>query len=60
MGGPAYHVSLLSGRMDQQRFPTLLVSGRVPAGEASSDSLAQRYGAHHMRIDTLGPELRPL
>jgi glycosyltransferase involved in cell wall biosynthesis len=60
MGGPAYHVSLLSGCMDQQRFPTLLVSGRVPAGEASSDSLAQRYGAHHMRIDTLGPELRPL
>ncbi|MEA2466082.1 MAG: hypothetical protein QOJ57_208, partial [Thermoleophilaceae bacterium] len=60
MGGPAYHVSLLSGRMDQQRFPTLLVSGRVPAGEASSDGLAQRYGAHHMRIDTLGPELRPL
>jgi glycosyltransferase involved in cell wall biosynthesis len=60
MGGPAYHVSLLSGRMDQQRFPTLLVSGRVPAGEASSDDLAQRYGAHHMRIDSLGPELRPL
>ena len=24
VGGPAYHVSLLSGRMDQARFPTLL------------------------------------
>jgi glycosyltransferase involved in cell wall biosynthesis len=59
MGGPAYHVSLLSGRMDQERFPTLLVSGRVPAGEASADGLAQRYGAHHLRIDSLGPELRP-
>lgn len=59
MGGPAYHVSLLSGRMDQERFPTLLVSGQVPPGEGSSDALAQRYGAHHVRLDSLGPELRP-
>ena len=60
MGGPAHHVSLLSGRMDQARFPTLLVSGRVPPGEGSSDHLAQRYGARHVVVPSLGPELRPL
>ena len=60
MGGPAYHVSLLSGRMDQRRFPTLLVSGRVPPGEGSSDHLAERYGARHIVVPSLGPELRPL
>jgi glycosyltransferase involved in cell wall biosynthesis len=60
MGGPAYQVSLLSGRMDQRRFPTLLVSGRVPPGEGSSDHLAQRYGARHAVVPSLGPELRPL
>jgi glycosyltransferase involved in cell wall biosynthesis len=59
LGGPAYHVSLLSGRMDE-RFSTVLVSGRVPAREASSDDLAQRYGATHRRVEHLGPELRPL
>jgi glycosyltransferase involved in cell wall biosynthesis len=59
MGGPAHHVSLLSGRMDQARFPTLLVSGRVPPGEGSSDHLAQRYGARHVVVPSLGPELRP-
>ncbi|MEA2226614.1 MAG: hypothetical protein QOF04_244 [Solirubrobacteraceae bacterium] len=60
LGGPAYHVSLLSGRMDAERFSTLLVSGRVPAREASSDDLAGRYGATHHRVEHLGPELRPL
>jgi glycosyltransferase involved in cell wall biosynthesis len=60
VGGPAYHVSLLSGRMDQARFPTLLVSGRVASGEASSADLAQRYGARHVHVEHLGPELRPL
>jgi glycosyltransferase involved in cell wall biosynthesis len=60
LGGPAYHVSLLSGRMSPERFATILVSGTVPAGEASSEHLAQRYGAHHVRLDSLGPELHPL
>jgi glycosyltransferase involved in cell wall biosynthesis len=60
MGGPAHHVSLLSGRMDQRRFPTLLVSGRVAPGEGSSDHLAQRYGARHAVVPSLSPELRPV
>src|SRR4051812_29179804 len=59
VGGPAYHVSLLSGRMDA-RFSTLLVSGRVASGEASSADLAERYGARHVHVDHLRPELRPM
>ena len=59
VGGPAYHVSLLSGRMDQRRFPTLLVSGRVASGEASSDDLAERYGARRVHVEHLTPELEP-
>jgi glycosyltransferase involved in cell wall biosynthesis len=60
LGGPAYHVSLLSGRMDPARFETLLVSGRVPPGEESSEDLAERYGARLVRSRHLGPALRPL
>jgi glycosyltransferase involved in cell wall biosynthesis len=60
LGGPAYHVSLLSGRMDPVRFETLLVSGRVPPGEESSEDLAERYGARLVRSRHLGPALRPL
>jgi glycosyltransferase involved in cell wall biosynthesis len=60
LGGPAYHVSLLSGRMSPERFATILVSGRVPPSEGSGEHLAQRYGARHMRIESLGPELHPV
>jgi glycosyltransferase involved in cell wall biosynthesis len=60
LGGPAYHVSLLSGRMDPERFTTLLISGSVPPGEGSSEHLAERYGARHVRMDSLGPELHPV
>src|SRR4051812_10080855 len=60
LGGPAYHVSLLSGRMDPARFETLLVSGRVPPGEDSAEDLAERYGARLVRSRHLGPALRPL
>jgi glycosyltransferase involved in cell wall biosynthesis len=60
IGGPAYHVSLLSGRLDPDAYETLLVAGRVGPGEASFEELAGHYGAHLQIIDTLGPELRPL
>jgi glycosyltransferase involved in cell wall biosynthesis len=60
LGGPAYHVSLLSGRMDRARFETLLVAGRVPPGEESSADLAERYGARRVDARHLSPALRPL
>jgi glycosyltransferase involved in cell wall biosynthesis len=59
MGGPAYHVSLLSGKLDPSRYDTLLVTGRVGPGEASLEELAQRYGAKLRVLESLGPELRP-
>jgi glycosyltransferase involved in cell wall biosynthesis len=60
VGGPAYHVSILSGLLDKRRWETLLLSGRVGGGEASSADLAERYGARHVTLATLRPELRPL
>lgn len=59
LGGPAYHVSLLSGRMDHERYETLLVAGRVPPGEESSADLAERYGARLVSARHLSPALKP-
>lgn len=60
VGGPAYHVSLLSGRLDPSRYATLLIHGDVGPGEASFSQLAERYGCSVQRIRALGPEIRPL
>ena len=60
LGGPAFHVSLLSGRIDPERFETLLAHGREAAGEASAADLARRYGARDIQVAGLRPELRPL
>ena len=59
MGGPAYHVSLLSGKLDPSRYETVLVAGHVGPGEASFEELAERYGARLWPVESLGPELRP-
>jgi glycosyltransferase involved in cell wall biosynthesis len=60
MGGPAYQVSLLSGRLDPSRYETLLACGDVGPGEESMEFLAERYGATLERIPGLGPRVRPL
>lgn len=59
-GGPAYHVALLSGKLDRERFDTLLVTGRVGRGEASLLDLAGAYGARVHILETLGPDLSPV
>ncbi len=59
-GGPAYHVSLLSGLLDPGRFETLLVTGDVGPGEASLADMADDLGVRRRHVRTLGPELRPL
>jgi glycosyltransferase involved in cell wall biosynthesis len=58
-GGPAYHVSLLSGRLDPERYETLLVAGEVGRGEATMEDLAGQYGGQLTKVRHLGPELRP-
>jgi glycosyltransferase involved in cell wall biosynthesis len=60
IGGPAHHVSLLSGRLDPARYETLLLTGSVGVGEGSSEDLAQRYGATREIVPGLRPELSPL
>jgi glycosyltransferase involved in cell wall biosynthesis len=60
MGGPAYHVSLLSGRLDPKRFETLLVHGKVGPGEGSFESLALDEGCTVKVMAGLTPEMRPL
>jgi glycosyltransferase involved in cell wall biosynthesis len=57
VGGPAYHVSLLSGRLRPDRYRSLLVAGHIGPGEASFAGLALRYGADLRVIPSLGPEL---
>ena len=57
IGGPAYHVSLLSGRLPQERYHTLLIAGHVGPAEASFADLAEHYGANLRMLPSLGPEL---
>lgn len=60
VGGPAHNVSILSGRLDERGYETLLVSGVVGPGEASADHLAAERGATLRALPTLSPEIRPL
>lgn len=60
IGGPAHHVSMLSGRLDPNRFRTRLVHGRIAAGEGSFEYLAEREGCTVEVVAGLGPEIRPL
>jgi glycosyltransferase involved in cell wall biosynthesis len=59
IGGPAYHVALLSGRLDPDRYETLLVAGRPGRGEGSFEELARRYGADLRPLPSLSPEIDP-
>ena len=60
MGGPAHHVSLLSGRLDRTRYETLLVHGSVDRGEASLAHVAEREGCSVRYVPSLRRELHPL
>ena len=60
VGGPAYHVSILSGRMDPARYEHLLVHGKLGAGEGSFEALAEREGCVVEVVPDLAPEIRPL
>jgi glycosyltransferase involved in cell wall biosynthesis len=59
IGGPAHHVSLLSGRIDPQRFETLLVHGELGAMEGSFAPLAERERCNVEVLPGLRPDLRP-
>jgi glycosyltransferase involved in cell wall biosynthesis len=59
IGGPAYQVALLGGRLDQDRYETVLVAGRPGPGEGSFEDLARRYGADLTLMPSLSPEIKP-
>ena len=59
IGGPAHHVSMLSGRLDRGRFHTLLVHGSLAPGEGSFEALAQKEGCTVEVLPRLSPEMRP-
>ena len=59
MGGPAYNVALLSGRLDPDRYETLLVHGELGPGEASLATVAEAYGAVVHQSPSLSPEVSP-
>lgn len=60
MGGPAHHVSLLSGMLDPDRYETLLLHGDVGPGEEALLDVAARHGAVLEEVPGLGPRLNPL
>lgn len=58
-GGPAYHVSVLGGRLDRSRYTSLLVHGGVGPGEASFAWLAEREECDVHVVESLGPKISP-
>lgn len=56
LGGPAHHVALLSGRLDPEKYETMLVAGVVGRGE--EEHLVAEVPIR--RLPTLGPDIRPL
>jgi len=61
IGGPAIHVSLLSGRLDPMRYETLLVAGRESPSEGSMLELGRLDPALRLvRVEQLGRAVAPL
>jgi glycosyltransferase involved in cell wall biosynthesis len=60
IGGPAHHVSLLAGRLDNEGYRTLLLGGALGRGEGSFEHLATRRGATIRFVPGLRPEVAPL
>jgi len=57
MGGPAHHVSILSGYLDPERYVTRLLAGSLAPSEGSLEHLPAHHGAQAVRVGALGPEL---
>jgi glycosyltransferase involved in cell wall biosynthesis len=60
IGGPAHHVTMLSGRLHRERFRTRLAYGKIAASEGSFEHLPEREGCAVEVVAGLGPEIRPM
>jgi glycosyltransferase involved in cell wall biosynthesis len=56
LGGPAHHVALLSRELQARGYESLLVTGRVGAGEEEHTDMD---GIRVLYLDSLGPDIRP-
>ncbi|MEO0563354.1 MAG: glycosyltransferase, partial [Chloroflexota bacterium] len=57
IGGPAIHVSLLTQRLDRDRYDTRLVVGSISTGEGDMSYYAERLGVEPTVIPSLQREL---
>jgi glycosyltransferase involved in cell wall biosynthesis len=57
IGGPAIHTILLTQGLQNERFRSLLVSGREGPGEGNLLDLAERRGVRPVVVEELGREL---
>jgi glycosyltransferase involved in cell wall biosynthesis len=60
LGGAPVQATLISGRLDPDRFESILACGAVPDEEASMLFVAARERAPMVSIPGLGPRIRPL
>lgn len=60
IGGPAIHAILLTRGLQNERFRSLLVSGREAPGEGNLLDLATRHGVRPLMVPELGREVSPL
>lgn len=59
IGGPAHQAVLLSHRLNQPPWETLLVIGKLDVGEGSAEDLLRRYPCRWIQIPQLQRTIRP-
>jgi glycosyltransferase involved in cell wall biosynthesis len=59
IGGPAINVTLADAGLRARGYETLLVHGRLEAGEASAAPMAERYGIPMLALPTLVRPVSP-
>jgi glycosyltransferase involved in cell wall biosynthesis len=57
IGGPAKHVTWVTAGLDPRRYETMLVTGRVPAGEGDMTYFAGAAGIEPIVLDEMSREL---
>lgn len=60
VGGPARHVVWLAEALASDEFETLLITGRVPAGEEDMASFAAEHHVNPLVIPEMSREISPL
>jgi glycosyltransferase involved in cell wall biosynthesis len=60
VGGPALHVSYLTGGLADRGYDTTLVAGTIARGEESMAFVADAYNVHVATLDALHREISPV